>query len=63
MEKRLPHDTIHLKVNYENKTYQSITKIDGKKESTSGSCYLTSACMKHMKEYCDDNCYELTILR
>lgn len=28
-----------------------------------GGCYLTSACMKHMQETFDDNCYELTVLR
>lgn len=28
-----------------------------------GGCYLTSACIKHMRERFDDNCYELTILR
>lgn len=30
---------------------------------SNGGCYLTSACMKHMKENFDDNCEELTILR
>ena len=29
----------------------------------SGSCYLTSACMKYFQENFDDNCYELTVLR
>ena len=28
-----------------------------------GGCYLTTACMKHLKETFDDNCYELTMLR
>lgn len=58
-----PHDSIHIKVDTDNKKYEAITKIDGVKESSSGSCYLTSACMKHMQEYFDDNCEELTILR
>ena len=28
-----------------------------------GGCYLTTACIKHMKSEFDDNCYELTVLR
>lgn len=58
-----PHDSIHIEVNTDNKTYKAATKINGEKELSSGSCYLTTACMKHMKEKFDDNCYELTILR
>ena len=42
-----PHDTIYVKVNYENKSYSATTKVDGKKETSSGSCYLTSSCMQH----------------
>lgn len=34
----------------------------GSIQSSSG-CYLTTACMKHMKDNFDDNCEELTILR
>ncbi len=30
---------------------------------SSGGCYLTTACMKHMQEEFYDNCEELTILR
>jgi len=58
-----PHDSIHIKINTEDGTFKTITKIDGKKETSSGGCYLTSACMKHMQENFDDNCEELTILR
>ena len=58
-----PHDTVHIKVNYENKSYTAITKVDGKKETSSGSCYLTTACMKHFNVEFDDNCYELQVLR
>ena len=58
-----PHDSIHIKVDTDNKTYEAVTKIDGKKESSSGGCYLTSACMKYFQEKFDDNCYELTVLR
>ncbi len=58
-----PHDSIHLKVDASNKTYQSVTKINGEKQSSSGGCYLTSACLNHFNEDFDDNCYELTLLR
>lgn len=27
------------------------------------SCYLTTACLKHLSEHFDDNCHELTVLR
>ena len=58
-----PHDSIHIKLDTDNKTYEAVTKIDGEKESSSGECYLTSACMKYFQENFDDNCYELTVLR
>ena len=58
-----PHDTVHVKVNYENKSYSTTTKVDGKKETSSGSCYLTSACMQHFNAEFNDNCYELQVLR
>lgn len=58
-----PHDSIHLKVNTNEGTFQSITKIDGNKETASGGCYLTTACMKHFEEEFDDAGYELTVLR
>ena len=61
--KTKPHDSIHIKVNTEKKTYDSVTKIDGKKETSSGGCYLTSACMAHFQNEFDDNCYELIVLR
>ena len=58
----VPHDTAHIKVS-EGKKVEIVTKVDGKKESTSGQCYLTSACMRHFQDEFDDNCYELTVLR
>ena len=58
-----PHDTIHIKVNTDTGEYQTITKIDGEKETSNGKCYLTTACMKHYLNNFDDNCYELTVLR
>ncbi len=32
-------------------------------DKTDSHCYLTSACMKYLREKFDDNCYELTVLR
>ena len=58
-----PHDSIHIKVDTEKKTFETVTKIDGKKETSSGSCYITTNCMKHFQNKFDDNCYELTVLR
>lgn len=33
------------------------------KTNQQSGCYLTSSCMKHMKENFDDNCHELQVLR
>lgn len=57
------HDSIHIKVNYEKETWSSTEKIDGKKEESSGNCYLTTACMMNSQKPFNDNCYELTVLR
>ena len=32
-------------------------------DKSDSRCYLTSACMKYLREKFDDNCYELTVLR
>lgn len=61
--KTKPHDSIHVKANTKTGKFDVITKFDGKKESSSGSCYLTTACMKHYLNNFDDNCYELSVLR
>ena len=58
-----PHDSIHVKVDTDKKTFEVVTKVNGEKESGSGGCFLTTACMEHQKELFDDNCEELTILR
>lgn len=57
------HGSIHI--NYDDNTGQgTITDTTkGDKETTDVSCYLTTACMKYMKECFDDNCKELTVLR
>lgn len=61
--KKGPHDSVHISVDTGQKTYRAVTKINGKKSSSSGGCYLTTACMKYLQENFDDNCYELTVLR
>lgn len=60
-----PHDAAHVNINYGKSSWSSTTHGSDKSDtnSCSGSCYLTSACMKHMKDNFDDNCEELTILR
>lgn len=57
------HGSIHI--NYdEDRGKGTITDTtDGDKETTDISCFLTTACMKHMLENFDDNCEELITLR
>ena len=38
-------------------------QYNNKKENNNEDCYITTACIKHLKEYFDDNCYELKTLR
>lgn len=46
---------------------ESSSKENPSVENVQGSdgtgCYLTSACMRHMQDKFDDNCYELAVLR
>ena len=60
-----PHDAAHVNINYDKESWSSTTHSPDKNDtnSGSGSCYLTSACMKYFQENFDDNCYELTVLR
>ena len=59
------HSAAHINVDSSSKSYSVTTHNSDKsqKDSHSGSCYLTSACMKHFQDEFDDNCYELTVLR
>lgn len=59
------HSAAHINVDSSSKSYSATTHNSDKsqKDSHSGSCYLTSACMKHFQDEFDDNCYELTVLR
>ena len=56
------HKSIHTHINYDG-TYSTQDNVDGSVEKSSGSCYLTSACMAYFQDDFDDNCYELTVLR
>ena len=60
-----PHNAAHVNINYDKESWSSTTQGTDKSYTTpgSGSCYLTSACMKYFQENFDDNCYELTVLR
>lgn len=59
------HSAVHINIGSDSKSYNASTHNDDKseKDSHSGSCYLTTACMKYMQDKFDDNCYELTVLR
>lgn len=60
-----PHNSTHVKSDLnENWTRTDNGRDNGTQEKSSGSgCYLTTACMQHMKEKFDDNCNELMTLR
>ena len=60
-----PHNSTHVKSDLnENWTRTDNDRDNGTQEKSSGSgCYLTTACMQHMKEKFDDNCNELMTLR
>lgn len=60
-----PHHAAHVNINYDKNSWSTTTHGPDKKDTNpgSGSCYLTTACMKYYQENFDDNCYELTILR
>jgi hypothetical protein len=47
----------------DNTCYKSYDRCVDYKGSSSGGCYLTSACMQAQQEDFDDDCFELTVLR
>lgn len=59
------HAAVHVDVDYENESWNSNTHDEGHKNTnnSSGGCYLTTACLNHLKEKFDDNCSELILLR
>lgn len=62
---RNPHAATHINVNHEKSTFTVTTHNENKtdKNSSSGNCYLTTACINYFEQNFDDNCYELTVLR
>lgn len=61
---RSDHSSTHINVDHNKGTVTVNTKdSNGNKSSSTGNCFLTSACISHFQEDFDDNCYELTILR
>lgn len=59
------HNSTHVNADLnENWSRVDNDRDNGTKTKSSGSgCYLTTACMQHMKENFDDNCVELMTLR
>lgn len=59
------HDAAHINVNYDKETWSANTHGPDKSDtsSSSGNCFLTSACLQNFQEKFVDNCYELTVLR
>lgn len=57
------HGSIHIDWDSNTGKGQIVDTTCGEKETTDVSCYLTTACMKHMKSDFDDNRNELMTLR
>lgn len=58
------HDTsIYVNIDYETGKFNITEKENGEKTTTDCSCYLTTACMRNLKNDFSDNCYQLDILR
>ena len=60
-----PHNSTHVNSDLnENWSRTDNDRTNGSQSHSSGSgCYLTTACMQHMKDSFDDNCTKLMILR
>ena len=57
------HSSIHINIDTSTGKGNIVDTTGGSKETTDTHCYLTTACMRHLKDKFDDNCEELTILR
>lgn len=57
------HGSIHINFDSDTGSGTITDTTSGETETTSIGCYLTTACMEHMQDNFDDNCYELTTLR
>ena len=69
--RKYEHSSLHFNLKYKEKDGKETAEYKtryhnddrSEKEETSGNCYLTTSCMKYLKDNFDDNCYELSILR
>ena len=57
------HKSIHIIHNDETGEGTIVDATGDKTEVTDYKCFLTTACMRHMIDNFDDNCYELDMLR
>lgn len=57
-----PHAGVHIN-DKKDGTYDINVHGENEKVTNMGNCYLTTACLYHLRENFDDNCEELTILR
>lgn len=61
------HSAEHMKVdlsgNWTLDTHDEEKSDEGNTSSSGSGCYLTTACLKHLAEHFQDDCYELTTLR
>lgn len=57
------HGSIHINFDSDTGKGTITDTTSGTSETTHIGCYLTTACMEHMHDTFDDNCYELTTLR
>ena len=62
---RNQHSGLHFNINTDLERYDTHYHNEDRteKDETRGECYLTTSCMKYLKDNFDDNCYELSILR
>jgi len=63
---RESHSTSHLSIDHNKNTFTVSSHGEDRTEkptSSTGNCFITSACMNHYLDTFDDNCEELTILR
>jgi len=62
-DKRGEHSSIHINIDTKTGKGQIVDTTSGTKQTTDTQCYLTTACMRNMKDTFDDKCEELQILR
>ncbi|MBQ3020936.1 MAG: hypothetical protein IJD92_01770 [Bacilli bacterium] len=59
------HAATHVNIDHEKRTFTVKNHDENKSITTTstGNCYLTTACMKHYLNEFKDDCFELTVLR